>query len=345
MGSVKNLEILRYSSGNSPGVGRLHFTDRYSIFDYGSMPDMIVDKGKALALIGAFFFELFEENGINTRYRGIPEAGTLKRLADINHPPAALEVDIYRLIKPTFDGKEYRYPDYSSDKNNLFIPLEFIYRNTLPPGASVFSRIEKGELTFEEMGLDSPPLPGEELSSSFIDVSTKLEEIDRYPGWEEAGRIAGLSSKDVTDIKKLISKINRLITDAVEKAGFNNYDGKVELGFDEEGNLSVSDLAGTPDESRLVYKGLPANKDILRDYYRNSPWYESISEIKELRGVSWLRYAAPPPPLKEPLSSLISDMYKSVANAITGRDWFDSPDISLVIKEIDDLFSVKEKKV
>lgn len=37
------------------------FTDDYSVFDWGKMPDTIANKGKALTLIGAAFFERFSQ--------------------------------------------------------------------------------------------------------------------------------------------------------------------------------------------------------------------------------------------------------------------------------------------
>ncbi|MBX9719787.1 MAG: hypothetical protein K2X81_00190, partial [Candidatus Obscuribacterales bacterium] len=37
------------------------FTDDYSVFDWGKMPDTIENKGRALAVFGAYFFELLEK--------------------------------------------------------------------------------------------------------------------------------------------------------------------------------------------------------------------------------------------------------------------------------------------
>ena len=50
MGSVKDLEILKKSSDNSMGLGRFHFSDRYSVFDWGEMPDQIKAKVKPCVL-------------------------------------------------------------------------------------------------------------------------------------------------------------------------------------------------------------------------------------------------------------------------------------------------------
>ena len=49
MGSVKDLEVTEKPAQNAMGVGRFHFSDRYSVFDWGEMPDRINGKGAAPA--------------------------------------------------------------------------------------------------------------------------------------------------------------------------------------------------------------------------------------------------------------------------------------------------------
>ncbi|MGB8781199.1 MAG: phosphoribosylaminoimidazolesuccinocarboxamide synthase, partial [Candidatus Bathyarchaeia archaeon] len=71
MGTVKDLETIREPTQDSMGTGRFHFSDRYSVFDWGEMPDRIAGKGAALCLMGAYCFERLEEKGIRTHYRGL----------------------------------------------------------------------------------------------------------------------------------------------------------------------------------------------------------------------------------------------------------------------------------
>ena len=61
MGSVKDLEIIKKPDKDEHGIGRFHFSDRYSVFDYGEMPDIIENKGKALCMLSAYFFEILEK--------------------------------------------------------------------------------------------------------------------------------------------------------------------------------------------------------------------------------------------------------------------------------------------
>ena len=57
MGSVKDLKVIEKPTPDKMGVGRFHFSDRYSVFDWGEMPDHIDGKGAALCLMGAYSFE------------------------------------------------------------------------------------------------------------------------------------------------------------------------------------------------------------------------------------------------------------------------------------------------
>ena len=54
MGSVKDLTIITPATPNQMGSGRFFFSDRYSVFDWGEMPDRIPRKGEAIALLGAY---------------------------------------------------------------------------------------------------------------------------------------------------------------------------------------------------------------------------------------------------------------------------------------------------
>ncbi len=59
-GSVKNVRCVKPPRGRSEGLYVFEFTDDYSVFDYGKMPDTIRGKGSALAGMTAFLFEELE---------------------------------------------------------------------------------------------------------------------------------------------------------------------------------------------------------------------------------------------------------------------------------------------
>ncbi|PSQ38766.1 phosphoribosylaminoimidazolesuccinocarboxamide synthase, partial [Halobacteriales archaeon SW_10_66_29] len=60
MTSVKNFRVAAAATADALGRGAFAFTDDYSVFDWGKMPDEIPDKGASLCTMGAFNFELLE---------------------------------------------------------------------------------------------------------------------------------------------------------------------------------------------------------------------------------------------------------------------------------------------
>ncbi|RME65554.1 MAG: phosphoribosylaminoimidazolesuccinocarboxamide synthase, partial [Nitrospirae bacterium] len=100
MGSVKDLQIISPPSEREPGVGRFVFSDRYSVFDWGEMPDHIPHKGSALAIIGAYFFEKIESLGIMTHYIAMIENSSRRRLSNLTKASNTMEVQLLRVIKP-----------------------------------------------------------------------------------------------------------------------------------------------------------------------------------------------------------------------------------------------------
>src|SRR3989338_9657087 len=81
MGSVKDLAVLREPTINTMGSGIFNFSDRYSVFDWGEMPDHIPNKGAALCMMAAWNFEQLSKEGAQTHYLGIVvEQGVHKRI-------------------------------------------------------------------------------------------------------------------------------------------------------------------------------------------------------------------------------------------------------------------------
>jgi phosphoribosylaminoimidazole-succinocarboxamide synthase len=218
------------------------------------------------------------------------------------------------------------------------IPLEIIYRNGLPEGSSVFKRLEQGLITLEELGLDHYPKVGEKLEKPIFDVSTKLEEGDKYVSWAEAQRIAGLTETEVDEVKSLLLKVDGLISELAGRAGLVNEDGKIELAFDPQRRLMVVDVVGTLDECRFTYEGLHVSKEIARQYYRKTEWFRDVEEAKkkaEKEGISdWKKLVkTKPPKLDTKLKQLISQMYLATANELTNHKLFTIPSLAEVIKK------------
>jgi len=337
MGSVKDLKVLKYPSSNKSGRGRFIFSDRYSVFDWGEMPDHIPNKGKSLCISAAYFFEKLKSLGVKSHYLGlIGDGNKLGRLSDIKTPVDIMEVKLLRVLTPLQRGVRYDYSAYQTENNNYLIPLEIIYRKSLPEGSSIFKRLEEGSLKLEDLDLKEMPHPGETLSKPFLDVSTKLEETDRYLSWQEAKDIAHLDDGEISEIKRVTLLINKLINEEAEKVGLKYEDGKIEFGFDEERNLIVIDVLGTLDECRFTFEGMPVSKEVARLYYRKTDWFKEIVEAKKRDNIGWKeKVTLSPPPLPARLKELISMVYCAFANEITGREWFkDIPFMGELLEEI-----------
>jgi len=341
MGSVKDLETILKPTQDKMGIGRFHFSDRYSVFDWGEMPDQIEGKGATLCLIGAYCFERLEEKGIKTHYRGLlKETGEIAKFDDLSKPSNTMEIDLVNVYRPNAyvkDGKlNYDYSAYTPNTKNCLIPLEIIYRNGLPEGSSVFKRLEQGQMSIEELGLTHFPKPGERFSKPIFDVSTKLEEKDRYLTWKEAQEIAGLTAEEVEDARELLSKVNHTITQIALKADLENEDGKIELALNHERKLMVVDVVGTLDECRFTYQGLHVSKEIARQFYKKTSWFRDVEEAKkkaEERGIKeWQTLCrSQPPKLDSKLKEIISEMYMAVSNELTEHRFFDVPSLAEVI--------------
>jgi phosphoribosylaminoimidazole-succinocarboxamide synthase len=341
MGSVKDLTLLESPQLAKPGVGFFEFSDRYSVFDWGEMPDTIENKGKALCIMSAYFFEKLEAMGIKTHYLGIVEDGKVKKLSEAKNPAHAMKVKLVRVVRPELSGNVFNYSVFQKEKGNFLIPLEVIYRNSLPDGASVFKRLKDGGLTLQEIGLDQMPVPGQKLDKPILDVSTKLEKIDRYISWNEAKNISGLKNGELEEVHQAILTINHLITQEAERVGLVNEDGKVEFAYDENRKLMLVDVLGTPDECRFTYGGLPVSKEVARIYYRKSAWYNDVEEAKKKDKVNWKELVkTKPEPLPLVFHKLISQLYQACANEITRKTWFQTPPLKEILNGIRDFLKL-----
>ncbi len=333
MGSVKDVIIGEKPEQNRMGKGNFVFSDRYSVFDYGEMPDQIEGKGKSLCMISAYFFERLDEAGIKNHYIGLVENGEVKKVKEVQEPVNVIQTEIVRILKPErVNG--YDYGIFGKEKSNFLIPLEVIYRNTLPEGSSVFRRLERGEITVEQLGLKEYPEAGVVLKEPFLDVSTKLEDKDRYLTWDEAKKISGLDEEEIELLKEITLKVNRIITENTEKAKIRNEDGKLEFAFDDKREMMVVDTIGTPDECRFSFEGIQISKEVLRKYYRRTEWYRRIEKLKG--NERWREEAGKPPKLNTEIRNAVSDMYKACCNEITGIRFFDVDSLRNVVREIRD---------
>ncbi len=333
MGSVKDLTVIENPTDDDLGFGFFKFSDRYSVFDWGEMPDHITNKGSSLAIITSHFFEILRKRGIPNHYLGAVLEGETLDLNKVNKPFNTIKVKLVRVIRPEIKNGKYDYSVFKDILKNFLIPMECIYRNSIPEGSSFWERYNKGEIKYEHK--ITPNIP---LQEPILDVSTKLEETDRYLTWDEARRISNLDSDQIEEIKSMLSNVSNIITEETEKVCIVNQDGKLEFAIDNRGFIMVVDALGTLDECRFLFNEIALSKEILRKYYRKSKWYKEVKKAKEKDFKDWKSHVkSEPDPLPKPLSKAVSQMYQSVANLISGKEFFDVPSLDKIVKKLSKL--------
>lgn len=334
MGSVKDLEILEDPSSDSPGRGIFYFSDRYSIFDWGEMPRQIDRKGEVLAMMGAFTFEMIENQGIKTHYVGMEENGEVKKIDELEEPSDKMHVELVNVLEPEFKDGKYDYSLFKNPHvNNYLIPLEIIYRNRIPVGSSARKRYVP-----DDLGLDLPEWPEEavSLTEPLVEPSTKLEEQDIYIDKKRAKEISGNASID--GIYEITRKTNKIITKRAEKAGMTNDDGKLEFIY-VNGDILVGDVAGTFDENRFTYNGTQVSKEVLRQAYKKQQpdWVKEVKKAKEKaksEGIEKWKKLVDSEPAPLGFETLVSEMYQAGANKYIGKNFFDVRNLDQVIKDL-----------
>ncbi len=309
IGKVKTVTILKKPTATEFGLANFFFRDEYSIFDFGRMPDDIPFKGESLCRMTMHNFQELEKKGIKTHFV---------------KPVSAKEFQVktVRILYP----QKGEVQSYSS---NFLIPLEIIFRNSLPKGSSMLKRLQNGTLKLEEIGLKRMPLEGERLEKPIVDYTTKLEASDRHLTKKEAAELAFLKPNEMESMERISLAVNSFLNQKAESIGLEHADGKIELAFTPRRELMLVDTFGTLDEDRFLFDNIHLSKQILRDYYAKTIWKEAI-EKKE----AGLPYElSQPSKLPTELLQIASDMYKSVCEEWIGKKMWNAPSIEEVVHD------------
>ena len=341
MTSVKEFRVEREATPDELGAGVFEFTDDYSVFDWGRMPDAIPGKGRSLCVMGAYNFELLDTNHVPTHYRGVVAEGDdeVRDLGELVEPPREMAISLSQVPDLPHESGDYDYDAYHETAGaNYLIPLEIVFRNAVPLGSSLRRRADP-----DEYGLDVDRWPDEAvtLPQPAIEFSTKFEEQDRYLAREEADRIAGRA--DLDRLEELALAVNHVVTRQAERAGFVHEDGKIECLY-YDGTIAVADVCGTFDENRFSYDGQQISKEVVRQFYKREhpQWVESVGEAKRTareRDIADWRILCErePPALPEGVVGTASDLYTAGANAYLGIDRFDAPTINDAVAAVRNL--------
>lgn len=295
IGKVKTVTILKQPTAREFGLATFTFRDEYSIFDYGRMPDDIPTKGESLCRMSAYNFKELEKQGVKTHFLKL-------------NSPIEFQIKTVRILYP-------QKGELKADSTNFLIPLEIIFRNSLPEGSSMLKRLRNGTLKLEEVGLKKMPLEGERLEKPIIDYATKLEATDRHLKNKEAQETAMLKDKEMQGLESIALQVNEFLNERAEAIGLEHADGKIEMAFTPKRELMLVDTFGTLDEDRFLFEKTHLSKQILRDYYVKKVWGEAIE--KKEAGLAYT--LSKPPKLPPKVLELVSNMYKSVCEAWVGE--------------------------
>jgi phosphoribosylaminoimidazole-succinocarboxamide synthase len=344
MTSVKEFRVETEPGESTLGRGAFAFTDDYSVFDWGKMPDSIPRKGAALCTMGACNFELLEAAGVPTHYRGVTLEGRtvdLETVLEADHAPTEMAIDLTRVPELPYTGDGYDYEAYyESTGQHYLVPLEVVFRNRVPVGSSLRTRAspETFDLPFETWPEEAVDLP-----EPVVEFSTKFEQQDRYLDRESAAEIAGPASLE--RLEGVAREVNRVVTEQARATGFVHQDGKIEClyhgGADE---IRVADVVGTFDENRFSYDEQQVSKEVLRQHHKRTQpgWVEAVSEAKtraDREGVAdWRELCAEEPaPLSESVLDRARDLYCAGTNAYLDREAFEAPPIDAAVEAVQDL--------
>lgn len=327
-GSVKRI----YSSGASSESAAenllFEFTDDYSVFDWGKMPDTIAGKGAALARLTATIYKKLQDPKewqafakVHKVPADILEAGLLTHLKDYDGQATLLvqKINIHRPQKMTEGGREYYIYPQKLEAPYL-IPLEVVFRFEVGAGSSLTKRHPEFK-------------SGHQFSAPYVEMFTKLEEKDRPLENSEALKLSGLSSDKFQEMIEKTTLVAEILKFWFGQKSIRLIDGKFEWGLTRDGQVMLVDAIG-PDELRLEKNGVQLSKEVLRDFYRQTSWYEKLEHAKDNHITNWKSFVPQPPPLPSQLRDLVGSMYQSLVDELLGQGQFSGPPLHSITEEL-----------
>jgi phosphoribosylaminoimidazole-succinocarboxamide synthase len=328
IGSVK--DIYERSDGDLDLV----FSDRYSVFDWGEMPDTINKKGEALAFMGKYFFEHLgtpshwhnwkaPKNLATDLKHRIYQSKLLSQFKKTGLPHHYLSQAAPNelTVKKVFVPKGRDISLYQTRPIATLVPLEVVFRFGLPEGSSFLSRIKKRAYC-RSLGLKGNYKEGDFFDRPVIEFFTKLEDSDRFLDYQEAKQIAGLSAIEFNELILTTQIIACELQKVFSKLKVELWDGKLEYSFikgPHHRQFQLVDSIG-PDELRLRYNQRGLSKEYLRQQYNKTGWYKNLEACKQANPMGWRREMIEssylPPNLPPHNLETFKHMYLGICNEI-----------------------------
>jgi phosphoribosylaminoimidazole-succinocarboxamide synthase len=307
-GSVKNIRIAKEPKTRSPGRYVFEFTDDYSVFDYGKMPDRIRGKGCAIAMMSAYLFEaladpsawkaLFRKTGVWDRTGGKKGRARLRKSV-VTKRLMAQGLPTHYLGLLDADGRCVRFGKLREPTNKLLVKAVPVVH---PRQVSIDGKTIWDYSVFHP-GLPQFLIPLENVFRFGVPKgSSLLDRLQKEPGY---GQEIGLDTMPregewlVRPVLEFFSKLEPMdrhlrLEEALNLCGLTGPEFQelsdlslliavflfnlfLEKGLDLwDGKFefikSSSDLlladSITPDELRITFRGAQLSKEPLRQYYK-----------------------------------------------------------------------------
>lgn len=274
------------------------FSDRYSVFDWGEMPDHIEGKGEALARFTKAVYKRFEQKGLKHHL--------LNETCETNE----IVVKPFQVVR---DGSSI------NGKENTFIPLEVIFRMGFAKGASLARRMKSLD-DWKLAGMSRSYQELEMFESPMIEFTTKLERFDRPLTREEARELSGLNSLEWARLLEVTTTVAMELKEIFDAHEITMWDGKIELAagnfIGENREIILVDSIG-PDELRLTKNNVQLSKEIIRQYYRNTEWYSKLDTVKEKHKENFKEYISAPSLLPKEFKASVEELYQILPELIS----------------------------
>lgn len=244
------------------------FTDAYSVFDWGRMPDDISNKGKSLALMGDHFFNYFAKAKIwqelETKDTGLDKnwlAERFKHQSFKNLTKSGMPHHFIKLIEEKDKGEflevvqgivpkatahnvsgikgnsVYAYQNLPSTSKEgsgerYLVPLEVVFRFGLPQGSSLIDRLKANpEYATRSLGLpdDTKIDPNSFFPYPVLEFYTKLEPSDRLLSLQEALLLSGLSAEQFDTLSEQTLMLAVALRQFFNERKIELWDGKFEF--------------------------------------------------------------------------------------------------------------------
>ena len=321
-GSVKDLlgpVRVADQDGQAQDAIFFQYSDAFSVFDWGRMPDGLPRKGEALAVMAAHFFEALgraetwrefsktpqalglrkanrfgsafnewgeklQRDGLRTHYLGVVAREEVCGLAEARDAVSRIAVRQVSAVRPeirTVLGRQV--PDYTQTRASpapRLVPLEVVFRFAAPEGSSLYERVGRDPDYLASLGYPGVELtPAARFEFPILELFTKLESSDRPVTLTEGLALAGLEASQLEAVLLKTAWVAGYLKAAMSRHGLELADGKLEWAVDADGEIFLVDAIG-PDELRILRDGQQLSKEFLRTHYRSTDWYSQVKQAK-----------------------------------------------------------------